>query len=177
MSSQDLPSVMLWLRVTARISATLLASSFASLGLRRLWPSALTGWMATNRHRFTMLFAASHTLHLAGVVMLAALTPDQFFSKKALPGLVLGSAGYALIYYMAWMAFMRRKNPDLADTKMQTFALYVISAVFTLAFTLFLWRNALIYAPLALVMWSAFAVRLRAKFAVKIIEPVSLAKP
>jgi len=177
MSVQDVPSVMLWLRVTARISASLLACSFASLGLRRLWPSSLTRWMATNRHRLTLLFTVSHTLHLAGVVTLAALTPAQVLSKKALPETILGALGYALIYYVAWMAFTRRKNPELPDTKMQTFGLYVIWAVFALAFTSFLWRNAVIYAPLALVMWSAFAVRLWAKFAVNVIEPVSLARP
>jgi hypothetical protein len=168
---------MLWLRVTARISGILLAGSFASLGLRRLWPSALTRWMAANRHRLTLLFAVSHTLHLAGVVTLAALTPSQVLSTKALPGTILGAVGYALIYYVAWMAFTRRKHPELPDTKMQTFGLYVIWAVFTLAFTAFLWRNALIYAPLALVMWSAFAVRLWDKFAMKVIEPVGLARP
>ena len=155
--------VRLWLRVTARFSGVLLAGSFASLALRRLWPSGLTHWMAANRRRFTLLFALSHTVHLTGVVLLVILIPDQFFSKRGLPALILGPLGYALIYYMAWMAFANRKNPDLPDTKMQILGLYLLWAVFTLAFTSGLWRNAWIYAPLASVMWLALAARLWAK--------------
>ena len=77
--------------------------------------------------------------------------------------MILGPLGYALIYYLAWTAFIHRKNPDLPDTKMQILGLYVIWAPFTLAFTSGLWRDAWIYAPLALVMWLALAVRLWAK--------------
>jgi methionine sulfoxide reductase heme-binding subunit len=171
----DPSGVMLWLRVTARTSAVLLAASFASPALRQLWLSALTQRMAANRHRFTLLFALSHTVHLAGVAMLASLTPDQFFSKRGLLVLVPGSLAYALIYYLAWMAFTRQKSPDLPDSKMQTFAAYVLWAVFTLAFTTGLKRNAWIYAPLALMMWLALAVRLRAKLALKTSGQVSLA--
>lgn len=156
---------MLWLRVTARISAVLLACAFAASGFRRLWSSTLTEWMATNRHRFTLLFALSHTFHLAGIIMLATLIPAQFLSKKGLSVLIPGAMAYGLIYYLAWMAFTCRQNPELPDTKMQTFSLYLLWAVFTLAFTVGIWKNALIYVPLALVMWSALAVRISAKLA------------
>jgi branched-subunit amino acid ABC-type transport system permease component len=122
--------------------------------------------MAANRHHSTLLFALSHTLHLAGVVILATLLPDQFVSKKGVPVLIVGGIGYALIYYMAWMAFAHRKRPDLPDGKMQVFGSYVIWAVFTLAFTTGLLRNAWVYAPLALVMWFAFAARVAARLAV-----------
>jgi hypothetical protein len=171
----DLSGVMLWLRVTARISGILLAGSFAALALRQVWPSALTQWMATNRHRFTLLFALSHTVHLVGVVMLATLIPARLFSKKALPALVLGSAGYALIYYLAWMAFTRRKSPELPDAKMQIVGLYVMWAIFTLAFTSGLWKNAWVYTPLASVMWLAFAMRMWGKPVINIMKRVSVA--
>jgi len=171
----DPASVMLLLRVTARISGVLLASAFASPALRRLWPSALTEWMAGNRHRFTLLFALSHTIHLAGVVMLAILMPDRFLSKQGLAVLIPGGLAYALIYYLAWMAFARRRNPDLPDTKMQTFAIYALWAIFTLAFTRRSSGSVLIYAPLALVMWLALAARVWAKLAVKTSTQVSLA--
>src|SRR5579859_2212530 len=160
----DVPSVMLWLRVTARISAVFLAGAVASAALRMLWPSALTQWMAANRHRFTLLFALSHTLHLMGVATLATLLPAQFFSKKGLLFEIPGGLGYVLIYYLAWMAFVRRKNPELRDTKMQTIGLYIVWAVFALAFIAGTWRNALIYVPLASMMLLALAARIFARF-------------
>jgi len=171
----DSAGVMLLLRVTARISGVLLAGAFASLALRRLWPSPLTQWMAANRHRFALLFVLSHTIHLGGVVMLAALMPERYRSKQGLAVLIPGGLAYALIYYLAWMAFIRRKNPDLPDTEMQTFAIYIIWAIFTLSFTRRSSQDMLIYAPLALVMWGAFAARVWAKLALKTSRQVSLA--
>jgi len=159
-----IPSVMLWLRATARISAVFLASAFASAALRLLWPSALTRWMAANRHRFILLFALSHTFHLAGVVTLATLMPAQFFSKKALLFQIPGGLGYGLIYYLAWIAFRRRRDPELRDTKMQTIGLYILWTVFTLAFVAGMWRDTSIYAPLAAMMLLALAVRIFAGF-------------
>jgi len=160
----DVPSVMLWLRVTARISAVFLAGAFTSPALWLLWPSAFTQWMAATRHRFTLFFALSHTFHLAGVAALASLMPVQFFSKKGLLVQIPGGLGYVLIYYLAWMAFQRRRDPELRDTKMQTTGLYILWVVFTLAFTAGMWRNALIYAPLATMMLLALAVRIFARF-------------
>lgn len=156
----DPSHIMLWLRVTARTSAILLACAFVSRGLRQIWRSPLILSLEANRHRFTLLFGLSHTLHLVGIVALATLLPDQVFAKKNIPGLVLGAIGYALIYYLAWMAFANRKNPELPDGKTQTFGMYVLWAVFTIAFTAGVWRNAPIYTSLALVMWLAFVVRL-----------------
>jgi hypothetical protein len=159
----NLAGVMLWLRVTARTSSLLLVCAFAGPALARLWPSALSQWMASNRHRFTLLFALSHTLHLAGIVMLATLIPAQFVTKKGLLVQIPGASVYVLIYFLAYMAFTRRRNPELADTKMQTFGLYLLWGIFTLAFTAGIWKNALIYAPLAVMMWAALTARIAAK--------------
>lgn len=71
--------------------------------------------------------------------------------------------GYALIYYLAWRAFLARNTPDLPDSKVQTFGIYILWAVFTVAFSIGAWRNALIYTPMALIMWFAFAVRMWAR--------------
>ncbi len=107
-----------------------------------------------------LFFALSHTLHLAGIVALSILLPEQVFAKKNVPGLVLGAMGYALIYYLAWRSFVVRKTSGLPDSRMQTFGIYVLWAVFTLAFTAGAWRNTLIYIPLALLMWLALGIRL-----------------
>jgi hypothetical protein len=159
----NLAGVMLWLRVTARISSLLLVCAFAAPALARLWPSGLTEWMARHRHRFTLAFALSHTLHLAGIVMLATLIPAQFVTKRGLLVQIPGASVYVLIYFLAYMAFTRRKNPELADTKMQTFGLYLLWGIFTLAFTAGIWKNALIYVPLAVMMWAALGARIAAR--------------
>jgi len=161
----DLSTVMLWLRVTARTSGVLFAVAFAASASRLLWFSPVTAWLAANRHRFTLAFVLSHTLHLAGVVSLASLNPERFFSRQALPGEIGGGLVYVLIYYLAYMAFLRQSNPELADSKMQTLTLYIVWIIFALAFTAGIWRNAWIYTPLASMMWLAWLVRIRARLA------------
>jgi len=159
----NLPDVLLLLRVTARISATFLVAAFASSALRQLWISPLTSWMAANRHRFTLLFALSHSFHLAGIVALVSLVPERFSTMSALPTFILGGLGYALIYYAAVTAFGRRKNPELPDSKMQTAILYILSTVFTLAFILGIRNHVWIYAPLVAMMLLAWIARLCAR--------------
>ena len=162
-----LPGVMLWLRVTARISAALVACAFTAPALARLWPSAFTQRFAANRHRFTLLFALSHTLHLAGVVTLATLIPAQFLTKRGLMVLIPGALVYALIYFLAWQAFTRRNHPELPDTKMQTFGLYLLWGIFTLALTIGV-RKSAIYTPLAAMMWAALVTRISAKWSARV---------
>lgn len=159
----DLDGVMLWLRVTARFSGIFLAASLAAPALALLWPSAFTQWMAGNRHRLTLLFAFSHTLHLGGVMALVSLRSAQFFSRSGLVVLIGGGLGYVLIYYLAAMAFLRRKTPEMRDAKMQVISSYILWAAFTLAFSIGLPRNPWIYAPLAAIMLFALAVRIFAK--------------
>ena len=48
-------------------------------------------------------------------------------------------------------------------TKWQTFGFYLLWAIFTLAFTTGVWRNAWIYVPLAGMMWLALALRISAR--------------
>ena len=159
----NLPEVMLFLRVTARISAMFLASAFAASALRQLWPSPMTLWMAANRHRFTLLFALSHTFHLAGVAALISLVPERFSTMSALPTFIFGGLGYALIYYAALAALSRRKNPELRDSKMKTAILYILWTVFTLAFVLGIRNSVWIYAPLVTMMLLAWIARLCAR--------------
>src|SRR5260370_4471970 len=163
------PMLMLYLRVTARISAMLLAAAFAAPGLLRLLPSPFTAWMGESRHRLILLFALSPTLHLGGIVTLAALAPahfsSQFLYKSALAGLIGGALGYGLIYYLAWGGLVQQRNIGSRDSTLQTVTFYILWAIFTLVFIAGIWRNALIYAPLAAVMFLSLVVRLSAKHA------------
>src|SRR5215472_9005928 len=159
----NLTDVMLFLRVTARISALFLASAFAASALRQLWPSPVTSWMAARRHRFTLLFALSHTFHLAGVAALISLVPQRFSTMAALPIFIFGGLGYALIYYAAVAAFSRRKNPELRDSKMQTAILYILWTVFAVAFVLGIRNSVWIYSPLVTMMLLAWIARLYAR--------------
>jgi sulfoxide reductase heme-binding subunit YedZ len=161
----DLDSIMLWLRVTARFSGIFLAASLAAPALALLWPSSFTQWMASNRHRFTLLFAFSHTLHLGGVMALISLRPAQFFSRSGLVVLIGGGLGYGLIYYLVGMALLRRKTPEMSDSKMQVVSSYILWAAFTLAFSIGLLRTPWIYAPMVAIMVLALSVRIFAKHA------------
>lgn len=120
--------------------------------------SPVTAWWQ-RRHRFTLLFALSHTFHLVGVVALSSLAPSRF----SLPTFVSGGLGYALIYYAAAMAFVRRNNPELSDWKMQTVILCTFWTIFTLGFVLGMRKHVWVYAPLATLMLLALVARIYAR--------------
>jgi len=95
------------IRVTAWTSFVLFTAAFTGSALHRLWPGPFTRWQRRNRRYLGVAFAASHALHAAAIVSLAALYPIAFAEHarhvNAIPGLI----GYALLLAMTATSFDR----------------------------------------------------------------------
>lgn len=85
------------LRATARSSLVLFLAAFTASSLRRLLRNDATAWLLRNRRYLGVSFAASHALHLAGIVALATGWPDAFWSKTSDVTLYGGALGYLFV--------------------------------------------------------------------------------
>lgn len=85
-------------RATARTSLVLFTASYVASSLRTLVRTESTKWLLANRRGVGLSFAASHTLHLAGIGMLAKVSPDFEFPTLTL---VFGGIAYVFLYLMA----------------------------------------------------------------------------
>jgi DMSO/TMAO reductase YedYZ heme-binding membrane subunit len=89
------------IRSTARTSFVLLLAAFVASSARRLWRSDATSWLLRNRRYLGVSFAASHTLHLAGILMLVTRWPDSFWLKTSNVTIFGGGLGYLFVTAMA----------------------------------------------------------------------------
>jgi len=95
------------IRATARTSFALFLLAFTASAAHRLWPGRFTRWQRRNRRHLGVAFAASHLVHAASIIALAALHSAAFHraagEMSRLPGLV----GYGLLLAMAATSFDR----------------------------------------------------------------------
>lgn len=158
--------IRLLLRVTARTSCLLFLAAFVGQGLRSLWRTRWTEWIEQSRSQFLLTFAASHTIHLALVLALAGTALEAFRAHFPLYGLIGGGIIYVLIYALARGAFVdirsrgasREQVPPL--TVFQATAMYLIWAVFALAFVGGTFRDPRTYTLFGLAVVAALIVRL-----------------
>ncbi|MCH6549542.1 MAG: hypothetical protein IH812_06925 [Proteobacteria bacterium] len=99
MNAADEESVTLVLRLTAWISFLVYVLIFITRPVRQLFASPLTRTMLNNRRYFGIVFAGSHTVHLALIIKFA-LDPNNLP-----PTLLIGGAAYALLYLMLITSF------------------------------------------------------------------------
>ena len=91
-------------RLTARTSFAFFIAAFVASSVRRLWPNALTRWLLANRRYIGVSFAASHAIHLLGIIALAHLVPDFTIGPPALIG---GGLAYVFLAAMTATSFDR----------------------------------------------------------------------
>ncbi|MCI0348775.1 MAG: hypothetical protein L0Z53_05060 [Acidobacteriales bacterium] len=157
----DEAAIRLALRVTARISLLFFAGAFAGCGAHALWPSTLTAWLARNTNRLIVSLAASHTLHLAAIISLAAILGERFVQETTWIGIILGGLVYLLIYALAIVALGPEKNFGwLSSRRFQSAAMYAIWFVFATAFIGGTFRRVWTYLPFAILTVAALAVRI-----------------
>jgi DMSO/TMAO reductase YedYZ heme-binding membrane subunit len=94
-------------RFTARTSLLFFCLAFSAAALARLWPNAWTKWQRRNRRQLGVIFAASHALHAAALVLFAKMDPADFAAATNLASYVFGSIGYAVIIAMTATSFDR----------------------------------------------------------------------
>lgn len=88
------------IRATARTSFVLLLAVFVASSARRLWRNDATSWLLRNRRYLGVSFAASHGLHLAGILTLVTRWPDSFWSKTSNVTIFGGGLGYLFVAAM-----------------------------------------------------------------------------
>ena len=158
----DAQTIHLWLRLTARVSFLFFLGAFVAAALFRLWPSPATGWLAAKRDRSILGFAASHTVHLSFIAVLAIkLGSTEFLRQIGWVPLVVGGTVYLFIYGLAAAAAFPNSVKPFRSPRFQAFALYLIWTIFALGFASRAVRSAF-YLPFALAVMAALALRLLA---------------
>ena len=81
----DETTIRVAIRATARISFALFLGAFLGDAVYRLMPAAATRWLKAHRDGFTLGFAGSHTVHLAFILILAAVIGRESALKGTMP--------------------------------------------------------------------------------------------
>ena len=153
-------SILLLLRVTARVSFVFFLCAFVAPALARLWPGSFARWLDAKRRAWVLLFAASHTVHLAFIICLVNnLGARQFVRNLHLHGIIVGGGAFVLIYLLAVAALFPNGVKPLQSPRFQAFAYYLFWLIFAIAFGGSVMK-AWFYVVLALAAVAVLVVRL-----------------
>jgi len=146
------------IRTTARISFVLFLGAFLGNALYSLVPAATTRWLKANKDRFTLGFAASHTVHLAFIVTLVVAIGREHAFKGTM--VVPFTTGFLFIYALA-AGVLFHSRPFLSS-HLEALAHYYLMALFTVSFTRHAIARPLFYTPFVLIAITALGVRIAA---------------
>lgn len=147
------------IRTTARISFVLFLSAFLGNALYSLVPAVNTRWLKANKDRFTLGFAASHTVHLACILTLVAvIRREHVFNGKVMP--VPFTIGFLFIYALAIGVLFRRL--PFWSSRFEALAHWYLMALFAVSFMRHAMTRPLFYTPFVLVAVTAAWVRIAA---------------
>lgn len=90
------------IRTSAKTSLVCFVAAFAASSLRVLWRTPFTAWLLANRRYVGVSFAASHAIHLLGIVRVMQLDPTF---ERELGTLIGGGLAYVLMFAMAATSF------------------------------------------------------------------------
>ena len=152
-------------RLTARTSFALFTAAFIASSLRALWHTPLTRWLLANRRYVGVSFAASHALHLVGIVALSRVATDFRLAGASAVG---GGLAYVFLAAMtatssdravAWLGARRWRLLHKSGMYYCWFIFFI-----TYAPRLRLgWADAALYAPFTVVLLGALALRAAAR--------------
>ncbi|HEX5735332.1 MAG TPA: hypothetical protein VF131_21055 [Blastocatellia bacterium] len=151
------------IRATARTSFVLFLTAFTATALVRFWPGGLTRWVRANRRYIGVSFGVSHAFHAIGILALAFITSGASIRETDASALVGGLLAYLFIAAMVFTSF-DRTAAMLGQKKWQilhTTGMYYLWAIFFISYG----ERAVVsifYAPLALLLISAIALRFAA---------------
>lgn len=154
------------IRLTAKTSLALFTAAFIASSVRRLWPTPATKWMLANRRYLGVSFAASHAIHLLGIIVLLRLVPDFAIAPATVIG---GGLAYVFLAAMTATSFDRtaawlgpRKWHLLHRTGM-----YYCWFIFFLSYAPRAAIESILYLPFVIVLLGSLAVRIAAYRAVR----------
>jgi len=154
--------IRLLLRITARTSFLLFSAAFVADALLALWPANFTQWLARNRDRFFLGFAASHTVHLGAII--ALLVTLGTVPRREQIVLVVGGSVFLLIYALAAAALARsiagKQLALIGSAGFASFAMYTFWLVFAAGFVPRIVKGWPIYTALGVLSLGTILVRI-----------------
>jgi methionine sulfoxide reductase heme-binding subunit len=170
----DETTIRIAIRTTARISFILFVSAFLGEALCRLWPAAATLWLKRNRDRFTLGLAASHTVHLAFILLLVGtLGREHLLEELGWSVFIAFTTGFLFIYALAAGVLLRHRTFWLTSPRFVAFAHYLLIVLFGFAFALSGLAKPFFYAPFVLAAAAALGVRVSAAIRSRKVEVVT----
>ncbi len=148
------------IRTTARISFVLFLGAFLANALYSLVPAATTRWLKANKDRFTLAFAASHTVHLACVLTLVAVIGREHALKGTM--IVAFTTGFLFIYALATGVLY--PHLPFCSSRFESLAHWYLMVLFAVSFMRHAITSPLFYTPFFLVAITALGVRIAALF-------------
>ena len=149
----DEATIRLALRVTARTSFAFFLSAFAGAALAARWPGRFTEWLTLQRRTLLVALAVSHTVHLAAIGALGAVTNGKAWKDAGLSSALGGGAAYLLIYAMALWPSRQQLN---------SIGMYWVWAIFFVTYAPRVVLESLYYLPFAILLVAALALRVLA---------------
>lgn len=147
------------IRTTARISFLLFLGAFLGNALYSLVPALSTRWLKANKDRFTLGFAASHTVHIACILTLVALIGrEHVFNGRIMP--VPFTIGFLFIYALAAGVLFR--HLPFWSPWFERLAHWYLMALFAVSFMRHAIKRPLFYTPFVLVAVIAGGVQIAA---------------
>ena len=145
-------------RTSAKTSLLLFLAAFVASSARALWRTPFTAWLLANRRYVGVAFAASHAIHLVGILEVVRLSPS--FSRS-LTTLVFGGFGYVVLFAMAATSFdaaVARLGRQRWQ-RLHTFGMYYLAVIFALSYVPRALVESAWYWLLAGPLFAAFALR------------------
>ncbi|MFN8643340.1 MAG: hypothetical protein U0802_17385 [Candidatus Binatia bacterium] len=120
-------------RTSAKTSLLFFLAAFVASSARALWRAPFTAWLLANRRHLGVAFAASHAIHLVGILEVARLSPS--FSRN-LTTLIFGGFGYVVLFAMAATSFdaaVARLGRQRWQ-RLHKFGMYYLGVIFALSY-------------------------------------------
>lgn len=123
-------------RLSARVSAALLAVVFSASSVSRI---ARAGWskaLLRRRRELGLGFAAAHFGHLGVVIALAVLFSESFWRTTSMTGVIGGSIGYVWVAAMSVTSFSgpRRRVGPRAWRALHTSGIWLLWGIFVFSY-------------------------------------------
>ncbi|SIO09382.1 hypothetical protein [Paraburkholderia phenazinium] len=102
---RDVDGVRTVVILTVRYTLVLFCLIFSVSALQRLWPNDIFQWLLRNRRYMGLSFAASHSVHIAGLAVFALIAPASYARESRLFSEIVGAIGYFFVLAMASTSF------------------------------------------------------------------------
>ncbi|SIO09360.1 hypothetical protein [Paraburkholderia phenazinium] len=159
----DLVGVRSVIAMSARTSLVLFCLAFSGSSVHRLWPGRWSRWQLRNRRYLGLSFAASHTIHIAALIVFGVVAPAVYATVGTWTNGMLAGLAYVFLLAMAATSF-DRTAAWLGAARWRALHLvgsYYIWLIFLIAFGKRMMRHPVSFYPVAVaILVLSLAIRL-----------------